>query len=352
MTATETQPRLLDASFASDNVAGVSPEILQALSRVNEDAALPYGADPVTAQLREVIKETFGARAEILPVFNGTGANVVALQALLPRWGAAICSAQAHVNNDEGAAPERLGALKLLPRPTTTGKLTPADISAEAKALGFVHAAQPLAVTLTQSTELGTVYTAQEIAAVAEAAHAQGLGVHLDGARISNAAAALGCSLAEITTAAGVDVLSLGGTKNGAMAAEAVVVIDPDRVAGTDFIQKFSMQLASKQRFVSAQLLELFGTDLWRRNATHANAQAAKLDEALAQVPGVTLSRPTEVNATFPEVPVRVAEALRERYLIHVWDTAASGDPVLRIMCSFQTTDAQIEALVECARRA
>ncbi|MBO0596024.1 threonine aldolase [Nesterenkonia sp. E16_7] len=342
----------MDASFASDNVAGVSPEILQALSRVNEDAALPYGADPVTAQLREVIKETFGARAEILPVFNGTGANVVALQALLPRWGAAICSAQAHVNNDEGAAPERLGALKLLPRPTTTGKLTPADISAEAKALGFVHAAQPLAVTLTQSTELGTVYTAQEIAAVAEAAHAQGLGVHLDGARISNAAAALGCSLAEITTAAGVDVLSLGGTKNGAMAAEAVVVIDPDRVAGTDFIQKFSMQLASKQRFVSAQLLELFGTDLWRRNATHANAQAAKLDEALAQVPGVTLSRPTEVNATFPEVPVRVAEALRERYLIHVWDTAASGDPVLRIMCSFQTTDAQIEALVECARRA
>ncbi|MCH8565320.1 beta-eliminating lyase-related protein [Nesterenkonia sp. LB17] len=352
MPATETQPRLLDASFASDNVAGVAPEILQALTRVNADAALPYGADPVTAQLREVIKETFGERAEILPVFNGTGANVVALQALLPRWGAAICSAQAHVNNDEGAAPERLGALKLLPRPTAAGKLTPSDVHAELKALGFVHAAQPLAVTLTQSTELGTVYTAEEIAEVAEAAHAHGLGVHLDGARISNAAAALGCSLGEFTTAAGVDVLSLGGTKNGAMAAEAVVVINPDRVAGTDFIQKFSMQLASKQRFVSAQLLELFGTDLWRRNATHANAAAAKLGRTLAEIPGVTLSRPTEVNATFPEVPTKIAEAIRDRYLVHVWDTAAGGNPVLRIMCSFQTTDAQIEALVECARRA
>lgn len=352
MTATETQPRLLDASFASDNVAGVSPEILQALSRVNTEAALPYGADPVTAQLREVTKETFGARAEILPVFNGTGANVVALQALLPRWGAAICTAQAHVNNDEGAAPERLGAIKLLPRPTPAGKLTPADVHAELKTLGFVHAAQPLAVTLTQSTELGTVYTPEEIAEVAEAAHAHGLAVHMDGARISNAAAALGCSLGEITTAAGVDVLSLGGTKNGAMAAEAVVVIDPDRVAGTDFIQKFSMQLASKQRFVSAQLLELFGTGLWRDNATHANAQAAKLGRALAEIPGVTLSRPTEVNATFPEVPQRVAEAIRDRYLVHIWDTARSGNPVLRIMCSFETTDAQIEALVECARRA
>lgn len=352
MPATETEPRLLDASFASDNVAGVSPEILQALSRVNLDAALPYGADPVTAELREVVKETFGSRAQILPVFNGTGANVVALQALLPRWGAAICSAQAHVNNDEGAAPERLGGLKLLPRQTPAGKLTADDVHAELKALGFVHAAQPLAVTLTQSTELGTVYTAQEIAEVAEAAHAHGLGVHLDGARISNAAAALGCSLGEITASVGVDVLSLGGTKNGAMAAEAVVVIDPDRVAGTDFIQKFSMQLASKQRFVSAQLLQLFGTDLWRRNAAHANAQAAKLGRALSEVPGVTLSRPTEVNATFPEVPPKVAEALRDRYLIHVWDTAPSGRPVLRIMCSFQTTDAQIGALVDCARRA
>lgn len=352
MTATETQPRLLDASFASDNVAGVSPEILQALSQVNVDAALPYGADPVTAQLRDVIKETFGARAEILPVFNGTGANVVALQALLPRWGAAICSAQAHVNNDEGAAPERLGGVKLLPRPTAAGKLTTVDVHAELKALGFVHAAQPLAVTLTQSTELGTVYTAQEIAEVAEAAHAHGLGVHLDGARISNAAAALGCSLGEITAEAGVDVLSLGGTKNGAMAAEAVVVINPDRVAGTDFIQKFSMQLASKQRFVSAQLLELFGTDLWRRNATQANDQAAKLGAALAEIPGVTLSRPTEVNATFPEVPTKIADAIRDRYLVHVWDTAASGNPVLRIMCSFQTTDAQIQELVDVARRA
>lgn len=352
MTAIATQARMLDASFASDNVAGVSPEILQALSRVNPDSALPYGADPVSLELRQVTKETFGPEAEIFPVFNGTGANVVALQALLPRWGAAICTAQAHVNNDEGAAPERIGSLKLLPRPTPSGKLTAADVEAEVKSLGFVHAAQPLAVTITQSTELGTVYTAAEIAQISAAAHAHGLGVHLDGARLSNAAAALGCSLGEITTEAGVDVVSLGGTKNGAMAAEAVVVINPDRVGGTDYIQKFSMQLASKQRYISAQLLELFGTDLWRRNATHANAQAAKLGAALAGIEGVTLSRPTQVNAAFPEVPVKVAAAIREQYLVHVWDTAASGNPVLRIMCSWHTSDAEIEALVECARRA
>ncbi|WP_369699545.1 low specificity L-threonine aldolase [Nesterenkonia sp. Act20] len=352
MTVTDAPAQVLDASFASDNVAGVSPEILQALSRVNPDSALPYGADPITAELREVTKEIFGPRAEILPVFNGTGANVVSLQALLPRWGAAICSVQAHVNNDEGAAPEHVGSLKLLPRPTLSGKLSAADVEAEMKNLGFVHAAQPLAVTLTQSTELGTVYTPEEISSIAAAAHGHGLGVHMDGARISNAAAALGCSLGEVTTEAGVDVVSLGGTKNGAMAAEAVVVIDPDRVRGTDYIQKYSMQLASKQRYVSAQLLELFGTDLWRRNATHANSQAATLGRALSEIEGVTLSRPTEVNATFPEVPVAVADAIRQRYLVHVWDTAASGNPVLRIMCSWHTSDAEIEALVECARRA
>ncbi|GAA1143483.1 threonine aldolase family protein [Nesterenkonia lutea] len=349
---TRAQTRLLDPSFASDNVAGVSPEILDALARVNPDSALPYGSDPVTSELREVVKETFGPAAEILPVFNGTGANVVSLQALLPRWGAAICSTQAHVNNDEGAAPERVGSLKLLPRPTLTGKLSAADVEAEMKNLGFVHAAQPLAVTLTQSTELGTVYSPAEISEVAAAAHSHGVGVHMDGARISNAAAALGCTLGEITTEAGVDVLSLGGTKNGAMAAEAVVILDPDRLGGADYIRKFSMQLASKQRYISAQLLELFGTDLWRRNASHANAQAAKLGQALSELEGVTLSRPTEVNATFPEVPLEVAAAIREHYLVHVWDTASSGRPVLRLMCSWHTGDAEIEALVDCARRA
>lgn len=339
----------LSADFASDNVAGASPHVLTALSRVNTGAALPYGADPVTAELTEWTKSEFGPVAEIYPVFNGTGANVVALQGLLPRWGAAICSAQAHVNNDEGAAPERLGALKLLPRQAPEGKLTPADIEAETAALGFVHAAQPLAVTLTQSTELGTLYSIEETAGLAETAHSHGMGVHIDGARLSNAAAALGTGLGAITAAAGADVVSLGGTKNGALAAEGVVVINPDRVSGLDYIRKFSMQLASKQRFVSAQLLELFGTSLWQDNARHANGQAFRLGEQLAKLEGVTLSGDTQVNAVFPEVPPAMAERIQSRYLVHVWDTAPSGNPVLRLMCSWQTTDDQVKTLVELA---
>ncbi|MCT1607121.1 beta-eliminating lyase-related protein [Nesterenkonia massiliensis] len=339
----------LDASFASDNVAGVSPEILQALTAANTESALPYGGDLQTSALTDWAKSEFGAQAEIYPVFNGTGANVVGLQGLLDRWGAAICSVQAHVNNDEGAAPERVGALKLLPRPTVDGKLRPADITAELSALGFVHAAQPQAVTLTQSTELGTLYSRDELAELAETAHSHGLGVHIDGARISNAAAALGTSLAGITSEIGADVLSLGATKNGALAAEAVVVINPDRVRGTEFIRKFSMQLASKQRFLSAQLVELFGTELWRRNAEHANAQAAKLGQALAALEGVSITGSTVVNAVFPEMPQEMAARIQSAYLAHVWDTAPSGNPVLRLMCNWQTTDAQLDALVAVA---
>lgn len=339
----------LDPTFASDNTAGVSAEVLEAVTDVNDGSALPYGADESSAELTRWAKDEFGAQAQILPVFNGTGANVVALQALLPRWGGVICAQQAHANNDEGAAPERVGALKLLPRRTTDGKLTGEDILAETSAVGFVHAAQPLAVSLTQSTELGSLYTLDETAALAEAAHSHGMGVHVDGARIANAAAALGVSLGEATADLGVDVLSLGGTKNGAMSAEAVVVINPERSRGADYIRKFSMQLASKQRFISAQLLSLFGTDLWRRNAQHANAQAASLGERLTQIPGVRLSSSPAVNAVFPEVPQEVAARIQSRYLAHVWDTAATGNPVLRLMCSWQTTDEQIQQLVAVA---
>lgn len=274
---------------------------------------------------------------------------MVALQAMLPRWGAVICAQQAHANNDEGAAPERMGALKLLPRPTGDGKLTVQDIAAETGALGFVHAAQPLAVTLTQSTEQGSLYSVEELAAVAEAAHDHGMGVHVDGARISNAAAALGVSVGEATAALGVDVLSLGGTKNGAMAAEAVVVINPAKTTGADYIRKFSMQLASKQRFVSAQLLELFSTDLWRRNAERANSQAAALGAQLAELDGVRLPAEPAVNAVFPEVPQEMAARIQSRYLAHVWDTAPSGNPVLRLMCSWETADEQIADLVATA---
>ena len=341
----------LDASFASDNVSGVSEEIMAALTAQNPGSALPYGDDAATAALQDTARAHFGAQAEILPVFNGTGANVVSLQALLPRWGAAICTQTAHVNTDEGGAPERLG-LKLLPQPCPDGKLVPEQIRAAAEDLDFVHAAQPSAVTLTQSTELGTLYTVDEVAALAEESHRLGIAVHMDGARLSNAAAALGTSLGDLTTELGVDVLSLGGTKNGAMAAEAVVAIRPERLPGLSFIRKHSMQLASKQRYVSAQLNTLFGTDLWRRNAEHANGQAQRLGDRLAQIQGVRLARPTEVNAVFPEMPAHLARAVQSRYLAHTWETAPNGNPVLRLMCSHSTEDAEIEAVAAVAEGA
>lgn len=339
----------LDPSFASDNVAGVSPSILTALGEANQSAAVPYGGDTTSAQLLEWTKSEFGSQAEIYPVFNGTGANVVALQAMLPRWGAAICSIGAHLNNDEGAAPERLGAIKLLPRPASEGKLSSADIEAELGAMGFVHAAQPLAVTVTQSTEVGTLYSLEELATVAATAHRHGMGVHIDGARLSNAAAALGVGIGELVAHSGADVVSLGGTKNGALAAEAVVVINPDRVAGMGYIRKYSMQLASKQRFIAAQLLELFSTELWHRNAHHANTQAARLGERLQALEGVHVQAQPAVNAVFPAVPVDMAARIQSTYLAHTWDTAPSGNPVLRLMCSWETTDEQIDDLMSCA---
>ena len=341
-----------DVSFASDNTAGVSPEVLEALTAVNAGHQAPYGDDPVTARLSAWAQEEFGPQAEIFPVFNGTGANVLALQAMLPRWGAAVCAQTAHVATDEGGAPERLGGVKLLPRPSPEGKLTPEDLDGEAGALKFVHAAQPLAVTLTQSTELGTLYTPGEIAAVAERAHSLGMGVHMDGARIANAAAALGVSLRELTAEAGVDVLSLGATKNGALAAEAVVVLDPEQVHGLEYLRKSSMHLASKQRFLSAQLLTLFDGDLWHRNAAHANAQAGRLAQQLEGIEGVSLSRPTRVNVLFPEMPAPVARAIQQLYLLHTWETTPRGNPVLRLMCSWQTTQEEADKLVAHVRAA
>ncbi|MDO5662984.1 MAG: beta-eliminating lyase-related protein [Brachybacterium sp.] len=343
-------PAPLDPSFASDNVAGASPEILEALSEISRGAAAPYGDDPESRRLTEVMREHFGPRAEVLPVFNGTGANVVSLQAASPRWGAAICSAAAHIHHDEGGAPEKIGGVKLLPRPTTL--LSPEDVRDELRIQGFVHAAQPTVVSITQATEQGTVYPIDQIAAVAETAHAHGLTVHMDGARLANAAVAQGLDLGGAVADVGVDVLSLGATKNGALGAEAVVVLDPDRVPGIGYIRKGSMQLASKQRFLSAQLVRMFGTDLWRVSAAHANRGAARLGAALDECPGARLVRPPEVNAVFVEVFDEVAAAVRTRYVCHTWEHSQEGHQVLRLMCSFETTDQQIDDLVSLVRGA
>ncbi|WP_255432445.1 low specificity L-threonine aldolase [Cellulomonas sp. SLBN-39] len=326
--------------FASDNYAGAHPDVLAAVAAANVGHAPAYGDDPWTAHLQDVTAAHFGPTASAFPVLNGTGANVVALQAASPRWGAVVCTEQAHVHNDENAAPERVGGLKLLAVPTTDGRLTPADLDRFAWTIGDVHRAQPCVVSLTQSTELGTVYTPEQVRAVADRAHALGMAVHVDGARLSNAAARLDATLAELTTDVGVDVVSLGGTKNGMLLGEAVVVLDPDRVPGVDLLRKQSMQLASKARFVSAQLIALYEGDLWLRCARHANAMADRL-RAGVDAAGLVTTLPTQSNAVFVQMPAPVAADLRATWRFYDWDRATS---TVRLMCAFDTTPDDVDA--------
>ncbi|MGH3311277.1 MAG: threonine aldolase family protein [Streptomyces sp.] len=333
--------------FASDNYAGAHPEILAALALANGGHQPAYGGDDYTAHLQQIIRSHFGARAEAFPVFNGTGANVVALQALTDRWGAVICAESAHINVDECGAPERVGGLKLLTVPTEDGKLTPELIDREAHGWEDEHRAMPQVVSITQNTELGTVYTVEEIRAICDHAHERGMKVHLDGARIANAAAALDVPMRAFTNAAGVDVLSLGGTKNGMIFGEAVVVLDPGAVRAMKHLRKLSMQLASKMRFISAQWDALLGGDLWLRNARHSNAMAQRLAEGVKTVDGVGIIHPVQANAVFARLPHDVGERLQKRYRFYFWDEAA-GD--VRWMCSFDTTEEDVDGFVAALR--
>ena len=333
--------------FASDNYASVHPEVLAAIVRANGGHQTAYGDDVYTAELQTKVKEHFGERAEAYPVFNGTGANVVSLQALTNRWEGVVCASTAHINVDECAAPERMGGFKLLTVPTPDGKLTPQLIDQVAIRVGDEHAAQPKVVSITQSTELGTVYSLEEIRAITEHAHSRDMVVHLDGARIANGAAALGVSLGATTTEVGVDILSFGGTKNGLMLGEAVVVINPDVVTGMKYLRKSSMQLASKMRFVSAQLSALLTDDLWLRNASHSNAMAQRLAAAVDGIPGLQITREVEANAVFPILSQDSSRRLMEQFKFYFWDEA-TGE--VRWMCSWDTTEADIDAFASAVR--
>ncbi|GCE77834.1 threonine aldolase [Cellulomonas biazotea] len=344
--------RLHDADerhFASDNYAGAHPEVLAALAAANGGHQTAYGADVYTARLQEVMAAHFGAGATTYPVFNGTAANVVSLQALLPRWGAVVCAESAHIQTDENGAPERVGGLKLLTVPTPDGKLTPELVARQAWGFGDEHRAQPGVVSITQSTELGTVYTPDEVRALADQAHGLGMRLHVDGARIANAAAALDLPLRAFTTDAGVDVVSLGGTKNGLLFGEAVVVLDPASVDGLPYLRKMDMQLASKMRFVSAQLVALYEGDLWLRSARHANAMAARLRAGLDALDGrVSVTRATEANGVFVVLPPAVSAELRRTWRFYDWHPD-SGE--VRLMCAFDTTGEDVDAfLAELAR--
>ena len=333
--------------FASDNYAGVHPEILEAMMAVNEGHEVAYGDDPVTANLSELFKREFGEQAEVFPVFNGTGANVVALQACLERWEAVICAESAHIHADEGGAPEKMGGIKLWTIPTADGKLTPELVATAMHDIGFVHRAQPGAISITNTTEMGTVYTAAEIKALADYAHANNLLLHLDGARLSNAAAALGMTFRQFTTDVGVDVVSFGGTKIGALAAEAVLVLNPQLTNAIPYLRKTSMQLSSKMRFVSAQLIAIVGGDLWKRNGEHANAMAKRLDAGLRAL-GVHIPNPTQANAVFPIFTSEQTAQLQQVSRFYVWNHATGQ---VRLMCSWDTTEADVDNFLAAAAK-
>ncbi|GAB3603675.1 threonine aldolase family protein [Microbacterium aureliae] len=340
--------------FASDNYSGVHPEVLAAIAAANDGHQIAYGEDDYTARLQQVFTGHFGEGVVAFPVFNGTGANVVGLQSMLPRWGAVIAASTAHINVDEGGAPERVAGIKLLTVPAPDGKLTPDLIDREAWGWGDEHRAQPLVVSITQSTELGTLYTVDEIRAIADHVHTRGMRLHMDGARISNAAAALEMPVRAFTRDAGVDVLSFGGTKNGAMLGEAIVVLEPAASEGLLFLRKLNMQLSSKMRFVSAQLIALLEGDLWLRNARHANAMAQRLragvEAGLADgsIQGVSFTQPTQANGVFATLPDGIADRLRASFRFYDWDAARNE---VRWMCSFDTTEDDIDAFVAAIAR-
>ncbi|GGO96338.1 threonine aldolase [Wenjunlia tyrosinilytica] len=339
--------------FASDNYAGVHPEILAAVALANGGHQVAYGEDDYTGHLQDVFRRHFGPRAEAFPVFNGTGANVVALQSVSERWGAVVAAESAHIHVDECGAPEKMGGLKLLTVPTPDGKLTPELIDRQAWGWGDEHRAQPLAVSITQTTELGTCYGVEEVRAICEHAHERGMVVHMDGSRIANAAATLDVPLREFTTDAGVDLLSFGGTKNGLLFGECVVVLNPDVARGVKYLRKMSMQLASKMRFVSVQFEALLAGDLWLRNARHSNAMAERLETAVRDIDGVTVVRPVQANAVFAILPRDVSERLQKRYRFYFWNEH-TGE--VRWMASFDTTEDDIDSfaaaiLEEMAKR-
>jgi len=332
--------------FASDNASGAHPAVIAAIAEANRGHVHAYGDDPWTSRARELIKEHFGSQAEAFFVFNGTGANVTALQALMRSFEAVICPESAHINSDECGAPERFTGGKLLAVATPDGKLTPALVEGAIRGVGFEHAVQPCVVSITQSSEYGTVYSPAELAALARVARAHGLKLHVDGARLANAAAALGCTLGE--ACAGADVVSFGATKNGAVLAESVVFLDPVLAADFKYVRKQSAQLASKMRFLSAQFIALLEADLWRENAAHANAMARLLAERAGMVPGVRITQPVQANEVFAVLPHDAIAPLQAEFDFYTWDERADE---VRWVASWDTTEEDVERLVAALAR-
>jgi threonine aldolase len=334
--------------FASDNHAGVHPDVLSAVAAANEGHAAAYGGDPWTTRAVQRFREHFGSAVQAFPVFNGTAANVLCLETLTQPWQAIVCARTAHLHVDECGAPERAGR-KLLVADTRDGRLTPELVEPLLVRIGDEHVVQPRVISITQSTELGTVYTPAAVTALADWAHAHDMVLHVDGARLCNAAAALGVPLRALTTDAGVDALSFGATKNGAMGAEAVVLLRDELADGFLFRRKQAMQLGSKMRYISAQLDALLTDDLWRRNAEHANAMATRLADGVRGAPGLTITQPVEANAVFAILDPAVTERLQQDWPFYVWD---EGTGEVRWMAAWDTAPEDVDAFAAAVRAA
>ncbi len=325
--------------FASDNNSGVHPEILKAMASANQGHEIAYGDDPYTLDAIEIFREKFGKETEVFFVFNGTGANVTGLASATQSFHSVICAETAHIQTDECGAPEKLTGCKLLPTATQNGKLTPQSVKRHLHGFDFEHHSQPRIISISQTTELGTVYRPDEIRALAELAHNHNMLLHMDGARIANAAVFLDMDFREFTKDCGVDILSFGGTKNGMMMGEAVLFFNPETAANTKYIRKQNMQLYSKMRYVGAQFIAYFKDDLWRKTATRANKMAKLLEREISKIPQIKITQPVDANGVFAIIPQEIIEPLQQHFFFYVWDEAKFE---VRWMTSFDTEEEEI----------
>jgi threonine aldolase len=334
-------------AFASDNYSGVHPEIMDALTRANQEHMGSYGSDIITQRTIKLFESFFGNSIDVNFVYNGTGANVLGLSAATHSFHSILCSELAHINVDESTAPEKFTGCKLVGIPTVDGKIYPEQVENKIQRIGDQHHPQAKVISISQSTEYSTVYTIEEVKALSAVAKKNNLYLHMDGARISNAAVSLGKDFRAFTIDAGVDILSFGGAKNGLMFGEAVIFFNPDIARNFAYIRKQGMQLHSKMRFISAQFEALLTNDLWRRNAEHANRMAKKLEHGLREIPEIKITQAVDGNGVFAIIPKEITEALQEEMFFYVWNDRTNE---CRLMCSFDTKEEEIERFLEKAK--
>ena len=337
----------MNKGFASDNNSGVHPAVLKAMEDANTGHVKGYGDDQYTEKAIEIFREKFGQETGIFFVFNGTGANVLGLSTVTRSFHSIICAETAHIQEDECGAPEKFTGCKLLPVEPENGKITPKSIQHHLKGFDFEHHAQPRVISISQATEMGTVYQPEEIRALADLAHQNNMLLHMDGARVANAAVSLNLDFKTFTKDCGVDVLSFGGTKNGMMMGEAVLFFNPELAAFTKYLRKQSMQLFSKMRFVGAQFLAYFENDLWKETAEHSNKMAKLLEAEMVKIPEIKITQPVEANGVFAQIPKEIIRPLQEHFFFYVWNEKTSE---VRWMTSFDTTETEIYEFVELVK--